>query len=202
MLDNMQDITYAMLANNTFSRAMFITTKNNTENITLTTCSKNSVKDTKKNFLFPHKFPRKTEYTVENTSVGMSIRSIDRHLWSVKRLANKFLKISTTEQRIIEVVIPITSPAQITEFSPFLSFRLALLAVLLLITSGSPLETIVSSTINIENAIWYTPTPSAPIVRERNILNKNPSDLVSIENEDSIASALKSFFKDKLLFVF
>ena len=79
--------------------------------------------------------------------------------------------------------------------SPFLSFLVLKTEVFLLTTSGRPLDINVSSTINTENDIWYTPRPSAPTRRERNILNTNPSRRVRIEKEASTANALNKFFK-------
>ena len=59
----------------------------------------------------------------------------------------------------------------------FLDNASGLLATNLLTTSGIPPTTIESKTEKKENAIWYTPTPSAPIVLDIKILNKKPSAL-------------------------
>jgi hypothetical protein len=60
--------------------------------------------------------------------------------------------------------------------------------------SGKPLDTIVTKIINTENATWYKPIASAPMVLDKNILNKKPKHLVKIENAVIKTTALPKDF--------
>lgn len=61
--------------------------------------------------------------------------------------------------------------------------------------SGMPLAIKDSNTTKTEWAIWYTPRPSAPIVRDKYILNKKPSALVNTANNVIVNTALNIDFK-------
>ena len=118
---------------------------------------------------------------------------------SVKTNDITFLNAKTKRQIITATHKPIKSEVEIKAPSFFSCFILNKFAVVLLTISGNPLDMKVSKTIKTENEIWYIPSSSAPITRDKKILNKKPSALVKTENEVKIANALKRFFINLLL---
>ena len=98
-------------------------------------------------------------------------------------------------RRMLEIS-PIISAVVTIECSSFLLFLAFKPAESLEITSGSPLETTVSSTPKTLIETWYKPNASAPNSLERKILKKKPSALVSTEKTVINATALnKDFIK-------
>ena len=149
------------------------------------TCSISSTTLTVANFFSPHSTPRNAEYTPENSSAGsMSSTSVMENP-SANSAPIGLLNSSTTAQMTIATIISKMSAA---EHSPALSVRLVF-AVSLDTTSGTPEVRSVSSTKKNDSATEYTPMPTAPISRDRYILNKKPSTRSATVNAVSVITA-------------
>ncbi len=64
---------------------------------------------------------------------------------------------------------------------------------------GVPEQQKVKSSENTDKAIWYIPIPSAPMVRDRNILYKNPKNFSHTENTVTTATVLKNVLNNSPL---
>lgn len=124
-----------------------------------------------------------------NRTINICIHLSSVNIFEINPLNKNIIKHKTIDT--------ITEKIKLEESIPF-SFLLSLseiyLAVFLEIIKGKPLATIVSKTIKIENETWYTPSASAPIVRDKYIRKKNPAIRVIIEKKVISATALNNDF--------
>ena len=118
----------------------------------------------------PQNAPRITEYIEVIISPGRIIRNTARHLSSEKSRPKIFCPPNIRATAGTVKIRVLTIPAVTTAFLPAV-FPSAFCFVISRDTViGTPEDAAVSNTENTERAIWYMPSPSAPIMRDNAIL--------------------------------
>ena len=147
-------------------------------------CSMSSTMLTAANFFSPHSTPRNAEYTPEKTSAGSIIMTSVMDSRSANSAPIGFLKIRTSAHKSRDIISSSIKAAEQTPPLERPSF-----AVILDTTSGIPEVMRVRTAKKKDSATEYTPIPTAPISRDRYILNINPSVRSATVNAVNVTTA-------------
>ena len=159
------------------------------------TSSKSSITLYGRKSLSPQNTPRSTEYTEVKINPGKTTKNIFAHLSSVNKNENALLNTKNIVHTGIAIIMVKSKPADITfaTFSCLFSARYLVISRETVI--GVPAQHAVNSNAKTESATWYSPIPSEPIVRDKNMRYINPKNFSLIENTVTIATVFINLLK-------